>query len=86
MQTSDISFVAVYLLTIDVKKPLENRGEMEDKGITLSFETDMSLFFCFFVFLFFLLFQSQLDFSFYYFAVVLIFFRNSAANAVNFDK
>ena len=48
LQTFDISFVAVYLLKIDVKKPLENRGEMEDKGITLSFETDLSLFFCFF--------------------------------------
>ena len=82
MQTFDISFVAVYLLKIDVKKPLENRGEMEDKGITLSFETDLSLFFV----VVSLLFQSQLDFSYYYFAVVLIFFRNSAASAVNFDK
>ena len=82
MQTFDISFVAVYLLKIDVKKPLENRGEMEDKGITLSFETDLSLFFV----VVSLHFQSQLDFSYYYFAVVLIFFRNSAASAVNFDK
>ena len=83
MQTFDISFVAVYLLKIDVKKPLENRGEMEDKGITLSFETDLSLFFVFFVSL---LFQSQLDFSYYYSAVVLILFRGSAASAMNFDK
>ena len=82
MQTFDISFVAVYLLKIDVKKPLENRGEMEDKGITLSFETDLSLFFV----VVSLHFQSQLDFSYYYFAVVLIFFRNSAAGAVKFDK
>ena len=70
MQTFDISFVAVYLLKIDVKKPLENRGEMEDKGITLSFETDLSLFFV----VVSLHFQSQLDFSYYYFAAVLIFF------------
>ena len=81
MQTFDISFVAVYLLKIDVKKPLENRGEMEDKGITLSFETDLSL-----LFFVSLLFQSQLDFFYYYFAVVLILFRSSAASAMNFDK
>ena len=74
--------MAVYLLKIDVKKPLENRGEMEDKGITLSFETDLSLFFV----VVSLHFQSQLDFSYYYFAAVLIFFRNFAASAVNFDK
>ena len=43
---------------------------MEDKGITLSFETDLSLFFV----VVFLHFQSQLDFSYYYFAAVLIFF------------
>ena len=73
--------MAVYLLKIDVKKPLENRGEMEDKGITLSFETDLSL-----LFFVSLLFQSQLDFSYYYFAVVLILFRSSAASAMNFDK
>ena len=82
MQTFDISFVAVYLLKIDVKKTLENRGEMEDKGITLSFETDLSLFFV----VVSLHFQSQLDFSYYYFAVALIFFRSPTASAVNFDK
>ena len=55
---------------------------MQDKGITLSFETDLSLFFV----VVSLHFQSQLDFSYYYFAVVLILFRSSAASAVNFDK
>ena len=55
---------------------------MQDKGITLSFETDLSLFFV----VVSLHFQSQLDFSYYYFAVVLILFRSPTANAVNFDK
>ena len=55
---------------------------MEDKGITLGFETDLSLFFV----VVSLHFQSQLDFSYYYFAVALIFFRSPTASAVNFDK
>ena len=55
---------------------------MEDKGITLGFETDLSLFFV----VVSLHFQSQRDFSYYYFAVALIFFRSPTASAVNFDK
>ena len=66
--------MAVCLLKIDVKKPLENRGEMEDKGITLSFETDMSLFLVFLFFCFFnrnLIFRIIILLSFSFFFAIL---------------